>query len=167
MRVLAIDPGNTHSGWVLMDGRTVLKGASEEPNESLRLIVMQHAIVPVDSIDLIAIEWIQNFGMTVGKEVFHTCRWVGRFQDAAEHNLKQCKLVYRRDVKMHLCQSARAKDKNIRQAIIDLYPATGGGARPYKGTKEQPGPLRMVSGHMWSAIGVALTVQESELSPIV
>ena len=164
--MLAIDPGNTHSGWVLMDGRKVLKGASEEPNEKMRLIVMQHAIVPVDPVDLIAIEWIQSYGMTVGKEVFHTCRWIGRFQDAAEHNLKQCKLVYRRDVKMYLCQSARAKDANVRQAILDLYPATGGGKRPQIGTKKEPGPLYGVSGHMWPAVGLALTVQESELSEI-
>jgi hypothetical protein len=164
--VLAIDPGNTHSGWVLMQGREVVKGASKESNEALRLIVMQYAIVPVNPVDLIAIEWVQSYGMTVGKEVFHTCRWVGRFQDAAEHNLKQCKLVYRRDVKLHLCNSTKAKDGNVRQAILDLYPATGGGKRPQIGTKKQPGPLYGVSGHMWPAVGLALTVQESELSPI-
>jgi len=156
MRILAIDPGNTSSGWVLMQGREVLAGSSDQPNDSMAVQIRCH--LPVD---VIAIEWIQSYGMTVGKEVFHTCRWVGWFQRAAAHLNVPTRLVYRRDVKLHLCQSVRAKDQNVRQAILDSYPATGGGSRPQIGTKKQPGPLYGVSGHMWPAVGLALTVQES------
>jgi hypothetical protein len=156
MRVLAIDPGNKTSGWVLMDGRTFLSGESEQDNTELHRVIESYR-----DVDLVACEWIQSYGMTVGKEVFHTCRWSGRFQQVAESIGLKWALVYRRDVKLYLCQDSRAKDTNVRQAILDLYPATGGGSRPQIGTKKQRGPLYGVSGHMWPAVGLALTVQES------
>ena len=50
-------------------------------------------------------------------------------------------------------------DPNVRQAIIDLFPPTGGGKCAQIGTKGQPGPLYGVSSHAWPALGVALTAQ--------
>ena len=50
---------------------------------------------------------------------------------------------------MRVCGSARAKDANIRQAIIDRC---GGPESIKKG-----GPLYKVSGDVWSALAVALT----------
>ena len=70
--------------------------------------------------------------------------------------------VYRKDVKMHLCGSMRAKDTNIRQAIIDRYPASGGGKCPQIGTKKEPGPLYGVSKDIWSALAVAITYSETK-----
>ena len=156
--VLAIDPGNKTSGWVLMSGREILDGAAAFPNAQMLDVVSgeyNHRAEP----DLIACEWIQSYGMVVGKEVFHTCRWVGRMQEAAVWPMK---LVYRADVKMHLCNSTRAKDANVSQAIKDLYLASGGGKKPVIGTKAEPGPLYGVTSHMWAAFGLALTVQEAE-----
>ena len=60
---------------------------------------------------------------------------------------------------MYLCNSMRAKDSNIRQAILDRYPTTGGGKCPQVGTKKEPGPLYGVSKDVWAAIGVGLTYQ--------
>ena len=67
--------------------------------------------------------------------------------------------VYRKDVKLHLCGSSRAKDPSVRAALIDLYPASGGGKCPQIGTKRQPGPLFGVSSHAWPALGVAVLAQ--------
>ena len=58
---------------------------------------------------------------------------------------------------MHLCNSVRAKDSNVRQALLDRFPATGGGKTPQIGTKSKPGPLYGFSKDMWAALGVALT----------
>jgi hypothetical protein len=52
----------------------------------------------------------------------------------------------------------RAKDPNIRQALLDIFPGTGGGATPQIGTKAKPGPLYGVTSHAWSALAVAITV---------
>ena len=156
VKVLAIDPGNEQSGWAFMEGMTVL-GAGVDPNAVLVASLIQKRW----GVDRVACEWIQSYGMTVGKEVFHTCRWVGRFEQAVD-GWRPFRLVYRRAVKLHLCNDTRAKDKNIRQAILDMYPATGGGKTPQVGTKASPGPLYGISSHMWAAVGLALTEQNIE-----
>lgn len=150
--ILAIDPGTTQSGWcVLLDGnRVTASGVS--PNNDVARMIADHA-----AYDL-AIEMIASYGMAVGKEVFETCVWIGRFMECY-YDPDRVRLVYRRDVKMHLCGNTKAKDTNIRQAIIDLFPATGGGKTPQIGVKNQPGPLFGVSSHAWPALGVALTAQ--------
>ena len=71
------------------------------------------------------------------------------------------KKIYRMDVKMYLCNNTRAKDGNIRQAIIDRYPANGGGKTPQIGTKKHPGPLYGVSKDVWSALAVAIYCAEN------
>ena len=94
--------------------------------------------------------------MAVGREVFETCVWIGRFQQAWR-DPGAVELVYRKDVKLHLCGTNKAKDANVRQALLDMFPRTGGGATPQVGTKHQPGPLYGVSSHAWPALGVAIT----------
>jgi len=73
---------------------------------------------------------------------------IGRF---AEVSRGSASLVFRRDVKMHLCGSARAKDANIRQALLDRLGPVG--------TKKAPGPLYGVKSHIWAALAVAVTYE--------
>jgi hypothetical protein len=46
----------------------------------------------------------------------------------------------------------RAKDPNVRQALLDKIGPVG--------TKKNPGPLYGVSGHGWSALAVAVYASE-------
>ena len=62
----------------------------------------------------------------------------------------------RRAVKLHLCGSARAKDTNIRAALIDRFGGTGG-RRAAVGLKASPGPLYGIRSHEWAALAVAVT----------
>lgn len=145
MRILAIDPGTDESGWcILNDGIVSESGVME--NSQLLAVVSGWDIY---SEDTLAIEMIASYGMAVGREVFETCVWVGRFQQAWR-DPESVKLVYRRDVKLHLCGSVKAKDANIRQALIDLLGP--------QGTKKTPGPTFGVKSHAWAALGVAVTV---------
>jgi len=147
--ILAIDPGNTQSGWCLFDGQRVIEsGVADNYTMLVKVLLSQDT--------QLAIEMIASYGMAVGREVFETCVWIGRFMQAHDGGAR---LVYRKDVKMHLCGTMKAKDANIRQAIIDLFPATGGGKTPQIGTKAKPGPLYGVSSHAWHALAVALTVE--------
>jgi len=152
MKILAIDPGNKQSGWCLFDGERVHDSGVLDNDEMLGRVMLHRD-------KTLAIEMIASYGMAVGCEVFETCVWVGRFLQAHGRDVR---LVYRKDVKMHLCHSMRAKDGNIRQAIIDLFPATGGGKVPQIGTKAKPGPLYGVSSHAWPALGVAITISKEK-----
>lgn len=149
--ILAIDPGTTESGWVLFHGeRVVDSGVASNP--------LMLEMVRRDDSDVLALEMIASYGMPVGREVFETCVWIGRFQQAW-HSPEAVRLVYRKDVKLHLCGTSRAKDPNVRQALIDLFPPTGGGKVAQIGTKAMPGPLYGVSSHAWPALGVAVTAR--------
>lgn len=150
MTILAIDPGTEQSGWCLYHPERGILGAGVKPNDVM-LCEIRHSCA-----DMLALEMVASYGMAVGKDVFETVRWIGRFQQAWKRP-DDAMLVYRRDVKLHLCNSAKAKDANIRQALLDLFPRTGGGKTPQVGTKTQPGPLYGVSSHAWSALAVAIT----------
>lgn len=145
-RIMAIDPGTTKSGWVTWDSerRSVAEYAIYDNQNLLNKL---HTFVYAD---FIAIEMISSYGMPVGREVFSTCLWIGRFMEAAR---KPVRLIYRKDVKMHLCQTARAKDANIRTALIEKLGAPG--------TKKSPGPTYGISGHLWSALAVAIYAGEN------
>ena len=145
--ILAIDPGTIESGFVILsDARRVVSSGVKPNAEMLATLAdpVMHA-----TIDAVAIEMIASYGMAVGREVFETCVWIGRFQQAW-HKPDAVQLVYRRDVKLHLCGSPKAKDPNIRQALIDIL------GKP--GTKKQPGGTYGVTSHAWAALGVAATV---------
>ncbi|WP_244959259.1 hypothetical protein [Cupriavidus gilardii] len=149
-RILAIDPGTEESGWcVLADGRVTLSGVMKN-REVLRMLESTAGYDPLNH--TLAIEMIASYGMAVGREVFETCRWIGRFQQAW-HKPEAVRFVYRKDVKLHLCGSPRAKDANIRQALIDLLGP--------QGTKKNPGPTYGVKSHAWAALAVAVTAAEN------
>jgi hypothetical protein len=157
--ILAIDPGTTESGYCIYDGQIVLE-SGVLPNQDVI------SMIRIDDCDRLCIEMIASYGMAVGREVFETCVWIGRFQQAWREP-DAVELVYRRDVKLHLCGSPKAKDANIRQALLDLFPRTGGGKTPQIGTKSQPGPLYGVSSHAWPALGVAITAHAARQATIL
>lgn len=148
--ILAIDPGTIDSGWCVFDDG-IVRASGVWSNPAIFGLLERWS-----DADKLAIEMIQSFGMPVGKEVFETCRWIGRFQQAW-YDPESVQFVYRQTVKLHLCGTSKAKDANVRKALIDLFPATGGGKCPQIGTKAKPGPLYGVSSHAWPALGVAVT----------
>jgi hypothetical protein len=143
--ILALDPGPTETGFALFEaGRVTVSGVA--PND-----VLLPTLPSYPPSTTLAVEMIASYGMAVGREVFETCVWIGRFQQAW-HDPKAVRLVYRKDVKMHLCGTTRAKDPNVRQALLDLLGP--------QGTKKAPGPTYGVKSHAWPALGVAVTVAQ-------
>jgi hypothetical protein len=140
---LAIDPGTTESGWCLFDGERPV-GSGVECNLDILKRVSHSAA------DELAIEMVASYGMPVGREVFECVLWIGRFVQSWRAP-QEVRLIYRREVKLELCGSPRAKDANIRQALIDRLGPVG--------RKTQPGPLYGVKGDAWSALAVAVTAR--------
>lgn len=140
--VLAVDPGTMESGWVLIrDGRIAYAAVSS--NERMLEIIASNAA------DVLAIEKIESYGMPVGAEIFETVFWSGRFAQVWR-DPKAVRRVPRKTVKLHLCGSQRAKDANIKQALIDRIGP--------QGSKKAPGPTFGVKSHAWAALAVAVTV---------
>lgn len=151
MRILAIDPGTTESAWCeLVDGKPV--NTSKETNEEVLRQLRTLQTAPLIGVPL-CIEMVASYGMPVGREVFETVVWIGRFYEAWAARGGEVRLIYRKDVKMHLCHSTRANDASIRQALIDKF----GGKEKAIGRKATPGPLYGIHGDGWSALAIALT----------
>lgn len=138
--ILAIDPGNTQSGFAVVENGIISKSGV------LRNELLLNEIQSFDG-DCVAIEWIQAMGMSVGQEVFQTCLWAGIFTREAQLNGLLVRLIPRGLIKIHHCHSARAKDANIIQSLKDKYGS--------KGTKGDPGYFYGVSSHAWQAFAVA------------
>jgi len=150
--ILAIDPGSEQSAWLVLGDDRQPVDFSIQSNETIVDWIEESE---PDGTETLAIEMISSYGMPVGRTVFETCVWIGRFIQAwtGPHAF-----VYRREVKLHLCNSSRAKDGNVRAALIDQY---GGDKRTAVGVKKEPGPLYGISKDVWAALGVAVTYHDN------
>lgn len=102
---------------------------------------------------------IASYGMAVGASVFDTCVEIGRFVEHVSifKPNTPVKLIYRKDIKLFVCGTPKAKDANIRQSLIDSIGSVG--------TKGSPGPLHGVKSHAWAALAVAVTAANDERLP--
>lgn len=151
---VAIDPGTTESALVrLADDMSVwsIKG----DNDQVRALLEVGFFPRSTDLPVLNIEMIASYGLPVGAEVFRTVLWIGRFSERWISFGGKVNYVFRREVKMFLCGSMKAKDGNIRQAIIDMY----SGKEKAIGNKATPGPLYGIKSDMWAALGVALTAK--------
>ena len=148
MIVMAIDPGPAMSAYCVVDTATyeiVDKGKVE--NDKLM------ELVKTGYFDMMAVECFQSFGMGVGQTVFNTAYYIGRLMQVAEGLGSKVRMVYRSEVKMHHCHTMKAKDANIRQALIDRFGEPG--------TKKKKGKTYGISKDMWSALGIATFVVDT------
>ena len=154
MKILAIDPGNIESGYAIIEMPDFkLLDFGKVKNEEL----LEFDFDIDFTIDAVAIEMVASYGMPVGKSVFDTCVWIGRFVQALV-GLK-VDYVYRKDEKMCLCGNMKAKDSNIRQALIDRYAKHD--FKNGKGVKKNPDTFYGVSKDVWQAIAVGVTHYEN------
>ena len=166
--ILAIDPGNEQSGVVLIRERDLKPIVAEKiTNEELLdnlLMDRYESLEESECINHVAIEMIASYGMAVGQSVFETCVWIGRFIQALEDNYynDSLKFIYRKDEKMNLCGSMKAKDSNIVQALIDRFaPNT---PNKGKGTKKEPGWFYGFKKDIWQAYAVGVTYHDMYLN---
>lgn len=150
--IIAIDPGNIESAYVVM---TDDKGIVEKGKvENLVLLAILYRLRTEYTNPDLYIEMVSSYGMPVGKEVFETVFWIGKFHGLWCYMTEtEPTLVYRKDIKMHHCGSTRAKDSNIIQALKDKYGD--------KGIKANPGFFYGVNSDVWQAIALATYIFET------
>ena len=143
MIVFAIDPGTLSSGFVLADvtpsGIELIHFGKAENRELLQ-------IMDGVAFECLLVEMVASYGMTVGAEIFETCVWIGQFLHAAESRNIPVARLKRKEVVSEICGSSKAKDGNVRQALIDIYGAVG--------TKHAPGYFYGFAGDIWQAFAL-------------
>jgi len=140
--ILAIDPGNEESAYVLMEKETYKPIEFDKIGNAQMLMKLKEL-----KYDTLVIEMIASYGMPVGASVFDTCVWIGRFIQ-----MRQCpdyEYIYRKEEKINLCGSMKAKDSNIRQALIDRFGEVG--------TKKAQGFFYGFKKDIWAAFAVGCT----------
>lgn len=142
MTLLALDPGTEKTAWLILEDGAI-RSHGIDMNGAVLAMLSENLFKPEP--DFIVCEMIAAYGMAVGREVFETCVWIGRFWQATHRPFHR---TFRKDIKLHLCGTMRAKDANIRQALIDrLGP---------QGTKHEQGPTYGIKSHEWAALAVAI-----------
>lgn len=137
--IFAVDPGTTQSAYVFFDSaeqRIVLLGI--EDNYSL--LRMLH--IGTSRVTVFALEVLQSYGMPIGKEVFETAFWIGRFVQAMRGHGAILWPLYRKQVCAHL---GAKNDSSVRAALIARF------------SKEK---LTGCVYDIWSALAVAVTASD-------
>lgn len=150
--ILAVDPGNERTALIWWQDRKIIrKGIYLNQNALCEIDDFQ---CPSQTGNVIVCEMIASYGMAVGASVFETCVWIGRFWQTTSAGSWRAPFhrIFRREVKLHLCGSMRAKDGNIRQALIDRLGPPG--------TKKNPGATYGISKDLWAALAVAVTYDD-------
>ena len=147
MKLLSIDPGSTESAYCIINTDTYTPEIfGKVKNEELLEILHNSKLHEYNKFDEIVIEMIACYGMAVGEEVFQTWLWIGKFAEAS--GLKE-NYIYRKVEKMYLCHTMRAKDSNIRQALIDRFGEVG--------TKKNQGWFYGFKSDIWASYAVGIT----------
>lgn len=145
--ILAIDAGNEESAYCLIDESTY------KPIDFGKLSNTQILTKVIElKYDKLILEMIASYGMPVGASVFETCVWIGRFIQA--RNCPDFEYIYRKEEKMNLCNSMKAKDSNIRQALIDRFGEVG--------TKKNQGWFYGFKKDIWAAYAVGVTYLDKQ-----
>lgn len=151
--IIGIDPGPVESAYIVWSGEKILE-LGHMMNGSLICEVFPQVRRGYPGIEMV-VERVACYGMTVGDSVFETVFWTGNFCRAWAGTCPECyqgtaHRVKRMNVKMHLCNDSRAKDSNIRQALIDRFePNLEPRCRPKD-------VLKGVSKDCWQALALAV-----------
>ena len=149
--IFAIDPGNELSAYAVLDSDLRPVRFGKITNDKM-LDIITAMFSQTQNHDHFAIEMIGHYGtgMPAGRTVFDTCVWIGRFvQQHCSLQEEDPVFIMRKDEKMNLCGNMKAKDSNIRQALIDRFGVVN--------TKKNPGWFYGVSKDVWQAIAVGVT----------
>ena len=151
--ILAFDPGNEYTAYCLIDDDRRPVEFGKVPNKDALVYVYHHA--GDTRIEAVVIEMVASYGMAVGKSVFETCVMIGRLTEAAEMSYFPVDYICRIEEKTTICHDSKAKDSNIRQALIDRFAQHD--LKNGKGTKKNPDWFYGFAKDEWAAYAVGTT----------
>lgn len=149
MKILAIDPGNTESGYCIVDSETYKPlEFGKANNEVLRVICQK------EYYNLAVIEMVASYGSAAGASLFETCVAIGRFEECIASRRKIFETVKRKQYITDLTSNPKANDAIITQYLIDRFaPNTPNRG---KGVKAAPGFFYGFSKDIWQAYAIAV-----------
>lgn len=146
MIVAFIDPGPTQSGFCVVEGKeiSVLQAGVVENYALL-------TILAVEKYDVLGIEMPVCYGGMGGGDIYHTCRWVGRFEQCSSAHVS---LVSRPDVLGHVAGKRNAKKGMAWECMKERFGEPG--------TKSAPGKLYGIKDHARDAFEGAVYIMDTQ-----
>jgi len=116
--IFAVDAGSEKSAYVVFNPSTQrIESMGIETNADL----LRTLVAPL-RISVFAFEKLTPYGFPVGKEVFETIEWNGRFRQAAERHNVTVFPVTRKQCVIHHTGRSTGGDKEIRASMIARFP---------------------------------------------
>lgn len=155
MRIFAIDPGSTHSGWVIFNTDTKsVEHAGNDENQKIETLL--ESVARNKSVDALLVEKPQLIGQQIWEQILDTCIWVGRYWKTWIFTVGFVGIYFysSQEVKRTLLgrMNVPNADSELRQFLLSYYGETG--------TKKAPGPTYGVSKHAWRALALVATFEE-------
>ena len=147
--VIAIDPGSTHSGFVVWDGiRPSSFGKFENGYILQSLRTMRYELpVVIEGMNLYA----------ANNQIRDALLWSGRFQEAVENRSVPLEYIMRSEVLKHLTgKGSRVGDPEVTAALVQRFGGDKHGKKG-KGWKSDKGFFYGFKSDIWAAMGVAVT----------
>lgn len=148
--IMSIDVGTEYSGYCILNSKTyALIDFGKVENECLLEKVKKLYY------DVLVYEKFVSFGMPIGQSTIESIQWNGRYIQSALDVGAEVFPITRKMEKINICGSMKAKDANIRQALIDRFAVFD--FKNGKGTKKNKDWFYGVSKDVWSAIAIGVT----------
>lgn len=154
--ILAVDPGPEKSSWALWGpvAERVLQGADQVPNADLETLLAHRDNHPglLNVRHLVVERPVVMGSKRVANDLVETAFWAGVFTGAWPGDAER--LTFKK-VSIAITGDSGANEGYVKQALISRFAPSGYG-KEGKGTVKAPGPFYGVTGHMWSAVAVAV-----------
>lgn len=161
MMIIAIDPGPVQSAYVIINEDCKIYEFDKVENEKMLEIIADFKFSYPDG--HLIIEMVASYGMKVGATVFETCVWIGKYLQKAHSMINQGRM-FRREVKLNICQDSRAKDGNIITALIDRFAKHD--FERGKGTKDKKDWFYGFKSDVWQAYALAVTYVDKYINEV-
>lgn len=160
---IAIDPGTTHSAYVMLRPDYSIISAAKVPNEDLRGLLL------LGGADEMAIELMEPRHLTngmIGEETYSTCYWIGRYLEIAQAQDMPVHKVYRTEERSRIIPTKKNKlpplpdwagrgaDSQIRAALIQRFARHD--KKNGKGTAKQKDVFYGFKADVWNAFAVGV-----------
>lgn len=159
--VLAVDPGSSISGYVVLTDDNVITDKGIVDNEEMLLMmnsqVADHCVVEKPGAHVMTIKATGH--PYIPEHVKETLIYFGRLQAYWEllSDSGEFYAMARRDALKYVTgKGSRVGDKEMRAGLISLY-----GGPDAIGLKKNPGPLYGISSHMWAALGLGVAYHDT------
>lgn len=164
--VLAIDPGPLTCGVVILDRvegsvPRIRHASAEVSTDSVMGLIDVNVPLGMP----VVIEHLSCYGVDFSAVLRDTALISGEFRLRCRQLGREATFITRPDVKLHVTQSRKTKDKDIRDALIEKW---GGevaamGYQKIPGSKQRTpkGPLYDISSHAWAALALGVTFLET------